>query len=124
LSPPSCACAMLMTRPGQGERSVAHVPVSVYVERVGVEEVVDPILCWQRACEALGSRLDRFNGDIGKPSETRAQDADIVPFAAVGDDAVPHMLAFVRRRADQRGPDAGPVPAHTERGMSPILLGG
>ena len=95
---------MLMTRPGQSERSVAHGPVAVDVERVSVEEIVDPILCRQRACEALDSRLDLCNGDMGKRSEPRAQDADVLPIAAVGDDALPHMLAFVRGRADQRGP--------------------
>src|SRR5690242_17952 len=112
-----------MTRPGQSERSVAHVPVAVDVERVSVEEVVDPILCRQRAGEALDARLDLWNGDIGKLSEPRAQNADVVPLAVVSDDALPHMLAFVRGRANQRGPDADPVPAGTERGMSPILLG-
>lgn len=74
------------------------------MERVSDEEVVDPILCWQHAGEALDSRLDRFNGDKGKRSETRAQDADVVPFAAVGDDALPDMLALVRGRADTVAP--------------------
>ena len=81
---------------------VAHVPVGVYMEGVRVEEVVNPILRWQGPGEALDSRLDRFNWDIRIPTKARPQDADVVPFAAVGDDAFPHMLAFGRRRADQR----------------------
>ena len=108
-----------MLCPARKSGLIAHVPVGVYMEGVSVEEVVNPILRWQGAGEALDSRLDRFNGDIGKSTKPRAQDSDVVPFAAVGDDALPHMLAVGRGRADQRGPDTGPAPPRTERGMSP-----
>jgi hypothetical protein len=97
-----------MLRPARASGLVAHVPVGIYVERVSVEEVVDSILYWQRAGETLDSRFDVFDGDIGKPSETRAQDADVVPFAAVGDDAIPHMLVSLEVERTSAAPM--PVP--------------